>query len=152
MTKPKPGDDEALAALLPHIVEPVAPPASLKQRLMTGVASYETLKPLADVRSYDSGWAGSGVPGVEIKRLFHDAHTGRTTLLLRMEPGARFPAHLHHDDEQCMVLRGDIGWGELVYREGDFVVMGKATTHPEIHTVEGNLLLIVAGKNEFARA
>lgn len=151
MKKPTPEDDAALATLLPHIVEPIAPPAALKQRLLAGVANYEALKPLADVRSYDEGWAGSGVPGVEVRKLFHDTGTGRNTLLLRMEPGARFPAHLHHDDEQCLVIRGDIGWGELVYREGDFVVMGRATTHPEIHTVDGNLLLIVAGKNEFVR-
>ena len=47
------------------------------------------------------------------------------------------------------MLKGDIRFGELVYEEGDFVVMGKDTDHPEIHTVNGNLLLLVAGRTEF---
>jgi len=36
--------------------------------------------------------------------------------------------------------------------QGDFVVMANETTHPAIHSVHGNLLLIVAGHNEFVHA
>jgi anti-sigma factor ChrR (cupin superfamily) len=140
------------AALLAESVPPAAPKPSVKGRLLDRVAGYEALKPLADVRPYDGGWVNSGVEGVDIRNLFRDPGSGRTTMLVRMEPGMRLPAHYHHDDEQCMVIRGDIRWGELVYQEGDFVVMGKETTHPEIHTVDGNLLLIVAGRNEFVNA
>jgi hypothetical protein len=47
------------------------------------------------------------------------------------------------------VLKGDIGWGDLVYEEGDFIVMGKGTKHPEIRTINGNLLLLISGRTEF---
>ena len=50
------------------------------------------------------------------------------------------------------MIEGDIRWGELVYEKGDFVVMGKSTTHPEIRTETGNVLLIIAGRNEFVHA
>ncbi len=137
------------AALLAEVAPPVAPPPSLKQRLMSRVADYESLKPLADVRPHDGAWRSAGVDGVDYKVLFQDKGTGRTTMLLRMQPGTRLPAHHHHDDEQCLVLRGDVRWRDLVYEEGDFVVMGRDTHHPEITSVHGNLLLLVAGHNEY---
>jgi anti-sigma factor ChrR (cupin superfamily) len=137
------------ASMLALSASPVVPASSVKERLLRHVANFETLKPLADVRRDEDAWAPSGVPGVDIKPLYRDRATGRSTALIRMAPGTSFPAHFHHDDEQCLVVSGDIGWGEIVYREGDFVVMGKDTAHPEIRTEHGNMLLIVAGRNEF---
>lgn len=137
------------AWLLAGTVTPVAPAPSLKDRVLARVAQFEQLKPLADVRRNEEYWVSGGMPGVEIKPLFQDEETGRSTYLLRMQPGVRLPAHYHHDAEQCLVLKGDIGWGDLVYEEGDFIVMGKGTKHPEIHTVNGNLLLLMSGRTEF---
>lgn len=137
------------AAVLAEAAPPVVPPPSLKQRLMARVADYEALKPVADIRTHDGAWRPAGLPGVDVKVLFQDKEHGRTTMLLRMQPGARLPAHHHGDDEQCLVLKGDIRWRELVYEEGDFIAMGKDSHHPEIHTVNGNLLLLIAGHNEY---
>jgi len=136
------------ASLLAEIVPAVPPAPSIKSKLMERVSNLEA-KPLADVRRYDDQWVHSGVPGIDLKTLFKDKKSGRTTMLVRMEPGASLPSHRHGDDEQCLVLQGDVRWGELVYEEGDFVVMANETTHPRIHSVHGNLLLIVAGHNEF---
>jgi hypothetical protein len=140
------------AAVIAESVPPVAPPRSLKERLMSRVANYEVLKPIADVRPHDGVWVSAGTPGVDVKPLFVDKATGRTTMLVRMQPGARLPAHRHHDDEQCMVLRGDVRWRDIVYEEGDFVVMGNESEHPEVTSVNGNLLLIIAGRNEYISA
>lgn len=145
-------DTAEAASLLAESTVSSPPAASIKSRLMARVAAYQTVKPIADVRRNEPTWAPSGAPGVDIKQLFNDDVTGRTTVLLRMAPGARFPAHRHHDVEQCLVVTGDIRFGELVYEEGDFVVMGKHTDHPEIHTVNGNVLLLVAGHTEFLHA
>ena len=109
------------------------------------MAQFEQLKPLADVRRNEEHWVSAGVPGADIKQLFHEGESGRSTYLLRMQPGVSLPAHFHNDTEQCLVLKGDIGWGDLVYEEGDFIVMGKGTKHPEIRTINGNLLLLISG-------
>lgn len=140
------------AWLLAAGLEPVTPAPSLKSRVLARVAQFEQLKPLADVRRNEEHWVSAGMPGVDIKPLFEDKETGRSTYLMRMQPGTRLPAHHHHDAEQCLVLKGDIGWGDLVYEEGDFIAMGKGTKHPEIYTVQGNLLLLVAGRTEFLNA
>ena len=139
----------AAAAILADTIAPAQPKPELRDRLTARIAAYEELKPLAELRTHEGAWSSAGAPGVEMRRLFRDPDSGRTTLLLRMEPGARLPAHRHGDHEQCLVLSGDIGWGELIYREGDFVTMGKGTSHPEIRSEQGNLLLLVAGRNEF---
>ncbi|HTS65961.1 MAG TPA: cupin domain-containing protein [Candidatus Acidoferrales bacterium] len=140
------------AALLAEGAAPAAPAPSVKSRLMTRVAAYEQVKPIADVRDNEPHWMPYGAPAVEVKQLFRDATTGRTTVLIRMGAGARLPAHHHHDIEQCLVIKGDVRFGELVYEEGDFVVMGKDTDHPDIHSVHGNVLLLVAGRTEFLHA
>ena len=141
--------EELEFAVLAESVAPVTPRASVKDRLMARVAAYEVVKPLADVRRNEAAWLPYGAPGVEVKPLFQDVETGRSTVLVRMAAGSRLPAHRHHDVEQCLVLKGDVRFGELVYEEGDFVVMGKDTEHPEIHSVHGTMLLLVAGRTEF---
>jgi anti-sigma factor ChrR (cupin superfamily) len=140
------------AALLAESGAPVAPSPSVKDRLMARIAAYEKVRPVADIRRNEPGWMPYGEEGVDVKPLFRDELTGRTTVLLRMAPGAHFPAHHHHDVEQCLVVKGDVCFGDLVYEEGDFVVMGKHTDHPEIHSVHGNILLLVAGRTEFLQA
>jgi len=143
------GQMEEAAALLAESIEIVAPPPDLRQRLLARVAAFEQLKPVADVRADENTWVRSGMPGVDIKTLFQEPESGRTTYLIRMEPGAKLPAHKHGDVEQCLVLEGDIRWGDIVYRKGDFMAMGKDTEHPEIYTVDGNLMLLIAGHTEF---
>ena len=145
-------DAAEAAALLAEAAAPAAPAPSVKSRLMARVEHYEIAKPVADIRHNEPAWMPYGLPGVEVKPLFIDKQTSRTTVLLRMAPGARLPSHRHHDVEQCLVIKGDIRFGELVYEEGDFVVMDKDTDHPEIHSVGGNILLLVAGRTEFLHA
>ena len=145
-------DMREAAWLLAESLTPIAPAPALKSRLLSRVAQFEQLKPLADVRRNEEHWVNAGVPGADIKQLFHEAESGRSTYLLRMQPGVSLPAHFHHDTEQCLVLKGDIGWGDLVYEEGDFIVMGKGTKHPEIRTINGNLLLLISGHTEFDHA
>jgi anti-sigma factor ChrR (cupin superfamily) len=137
------------AALLAESVAPMAPAPSLKGRLLSRVADFELLKPVADVRRDENTWVHSGMPGIDIKPLFKESATGRNTYLVRMEPGARMAPHHHGDIEQCLVVKGDVRWGSLVFEEGDFMVMGKDTAHPEVHTVNGVIMLIISGHNEF---
>src|SRR5207248_6899128 len=103
------------AALLGERVAPVAPKPSLKGRLLGIVADFELLKPVADVRRDENTWVHSGMPGIDIKPLFKEAATGRNTYLVRMEPGARMAPHHHGDIEQCLVVKGDVRWGNLVF-------------------------------------
>ena len=138
--------------MLVAAIAPAAPRPSVRDRLMARVAAYEELRSLADVRRNEGGWLSAGFPGVDVRPLFRDRTSGQSTVLIRMEPGAKLPTHSHGANEQCLVLEGDIRWGEVAYEAGDFVVMAKDTTHPELHSKSGNLLLIISGHNEYAHA
>jgi anti-sigma factor ChrR (cupin superfamily) len=138
-----------MSEVLAETAAPVAPSPGLKDRLISRVAAYEQLKPIADVRRDEDTWIGSGIPGIDIKTLFREPALGRSTYLVRMQPGARLPGHRHGDVEQCLVIEGDIRCGDIAYEKGDFVVMGKDTEHPEIYTLGGNVMLLIAGHNEF---
>ncbi len=141
---------DAATVLITDAIPEVPPPPFLRERLLARVAAYEELKPLAEVRRSEGGWRNAGAPGVEKRLLYHDRVLDRTTTLVRMAPGSCLPEHTHTDDEQCLVLEGDISWGAASYGAGDFLVMGKASHHPEMRTENGNLLLLVAGHNEFS--
>ena len=142
-------EEREVATLLGSVVSVVAPPPGLRDRLMRRVADYEELKPASEVRTFDGGWRTTGLPGIDYKPLYHDKKSGMFTQLMRMEPGARYPQHMHYDDEQCLVLQGDVRWRESRYLQGDFVTISAGVLHQTLETDAGNVLLIISGHNEF---
>jgi len=140
------------AAEIGFSLEPVAPRPELRARLMAKIKANPQFTPESLVRADEGKWTPIGVPGVAIKPLFRDPQSKLTTMLVRMDPGASLPSHHHGDAEQCLVLEGDVQWRDQVYTKGDFIVAGKESVHPAIRTVNGNLLLIISGHNEFIAA
>lgn len=122
---------EALVAL----ATPVAPPPSLKARLM---ASLAPVHPAQVVRASEEGWRKGPVSGSRIKPLH-----GRSTFLLELAPGAVFPAHDHdHGNEQCLVISGSVRSGDLRVAAGDYVFMPQGSHHDALETDDGCVLLI----------
>jgi quercetin dioxygenase-like cupin family protein len=72
------------------------------------------------VRSAADAWVALKVPGVSVKRL-RRAETGESTALVRLEPGARFPAHNHPAGEEVFVLEGDVTIGPHRLGAGDYL-------------------------------
>ncbi|MFN7922207.1 MAG: cupin domain-containing protein [Bryobacteraceae bacterium] len=134
---------EELAAELAFAPPPAAPPASLKDRLMARVAPHHE-HGLGAIRKDEGVWRQSKAsPGVSFKVLYRDNKANLVTQLVRMAPGAKFPAHLHGGDEQCLIIEGDLRHNGHVYTAGDFTWAEAETVDPELHTVDGNLLLII---------
>jgi quercetin dioxygenase-like cupin family protein len=73
------------------------------------------------VRAGAEGWRALKVPGVSVKVLRRDAETGASTALVRLEPGARFPAHNHPAGEEVLVLEGDVLIGPDRLGAGDYL-------------------------------
>ncbi|HWW75527.1 MAG TPA: cupin domain-containing protein, partial [Pyrinomonadaceae bacterium] len=65
------------------------------------------------VRKDEGKWRPTGDAGISYKLLYADRERGTYTTLVRMEPGARIPAHRHVGVEQCLVLEGDLRAGVL---------------------------------------
>jgi anti-sigma factor ChrR (cupin superfamily) len=122
--------------------EPVEPDPGLEARLFAriGAAPVDAAPVCAApkiVRSDQGQWR-TVAPGV-CTRLLHEERT----MLVRMEPGSRLPAHPHAFEEQCLVLEGAIEDGDgNKASAGDFVVMAKGSTHPPIFSEAGALFLV----------
>lgn len=79
-------------------------------------------------------------PGVESKVLNDDGRT--RTWLARMEAGATLPGHRHYADEECLVVEGSVLLGNVLMQAGDYQIARKGTTHGEIRSPNGCVLLL----------
>lgn len=79
------------------------------------------------------------------KLLYIDEKKGLTSYLLRIEPGAKDSPHQHTSDEHCMVLEGDISFGNIHLRAGDYHLAAKGSWHEEAYSEHGALLYIQTG-------
>jgi anti-sigma factor ChrR (cupin superfamily) len=92
---------------------------------------------------HDQGaFEATAFPGIVARKLHVDPDAGRSTMLVRMAPGTRFPGHRHGGYEECYVLSGDLHHGSRVMRGGDFEWVDTGSRHGEQWTEEGCLLLI----------
>ena len=123
------------------------PPAGLEGRLMARVTSpCEAVRVLA--RGSDGSWLESGVPGVSLKQLFLDESTGNVTRLVKLEPGAVYPAHGHAGLEHCYVVEGDLVFHDHTLHSGDYEVAMPDTAHSTVSSVHGCLLLLITNQND----
>jgi quercetin dioxygenase-like cupin family protein len=94
-----------------------------------------TPKPIPNqlVRAHDLEWqplAEPGISGVLVKVLRFDQEQGRApTILLKFEPGARYPAHNHAGGEEIFVLEGEVQLGKDLLRAGDYLYTAPNRKH-----------------------
>jgi quercetin dioxygenase-like cupin family protein len=73
------------------------------------------------MKSDEEGWRELKIPGVSVKALRRDPETGGSTALVKLAPGAKFPAHNHPAGEEVFVLEGDVLIGPDRLRAGDYL-------------------------------
>lgn len=129
---------EDLAALLLDAVAPHSPGPSpaLKAKVMERVARESGI---STVRAAAQGWIAVSA-GVVAKVLNDDGRI--RTWLARLAPNANLPAHSHHGDEECYVLEGQVFFGDCELNAGDYQVARAGTTHGEVRTPTGCLMLV----------
>ena len=101
------------------------------------------------ISSTDGAWVETAVPGVQVKILAIDRVRDQVTMLIKGEPGARYPAHRHSGPEECYVLSGSVNIEGQVLRAGDFHHAEGDSDHGEIWTDEGMELLVVAAASDY---
>jgi anti-sigma factor ChrR (cupin superfamily) len=155
---------------LGRLVDPCQPPEAVKKRLLERIAKQivapprdATVAPQSDTRDSllrkrergatkprfeiqrggEAQWF-SPAPGQSIRVLAIDRPQRRFTALVRLEAGARYPAHHHSGTEECYVLEGDLRSGVDVLYAGDFQRALPDSWHEEQWSLEGCVCLIVA--------
>jgi len=93
------------------------------------------------VRADDGAWEDL-YPGVTKRQLYADPGQGWRAVMIRMAPGATYPAHAHAGVEECLVLEGEFEFDDLTVRQGDFHLAFPDRDHPESFSRAGALLYI----------
>jgi anti-sigma factor ChrR (cupin superfamily) len=131
----------ALAEALFDSLPAIAPPATVRERLLQQISADRTavLKPSAQRR-----WKAAGPVGVSKCVLKIDRATQRVTYLLKMEAGASLPAHDHRHAEELYILDGDADLEGRLLQKGDYQSCPAGSRHAVMHTRNGCEALIIA--------
>ncbi len=138
------------AAMMAESARPIAPPDGLKTKLLERIedAPQQGTGLLLDeagvriLRSEELPWEDLAVPGLAVKRLHVDADSGRVTSLVRFDPGVVYPAHEHADNEELLVLSGDLEIQGRVMGPGDYCRGAAGSRHSRGVSRGGALVLI----------
>ncbi|MBA2492002.1 MAG: cupin domain-containing protein [Gammaproteobacteria bacterium] len=138
-----------LLAILLEAVPPATPDAARAARMRKRILEGARIQPHANA-DYHTVPADSGAwlridPRLEMKILYKDARA--TSFLLRLEPGARLPAHVHAADEECLVLEGELRLGEgVTLKAGDYHFAPRGLPHGVAESPGGALLFLRSEK------
>ena len=147
---------ESTTEMLARSVPTATPPPGLRERILRSVgmpplptSSQPWTGPAIDPAFFfiavkdDSGWKHLPVPGASIKLLSADRERGYAVLMGRLDAGVRYPAHLHANAEDIIVLTGDLTIAGRRLGPGDFHHCAAGTEHPVNYSEEGCTLLAV---------
>ena len=126
-------------------VNGVEPSPAVRDALLARVAapSHHT------ITATDGEWIETAVPGLRRKILAIDRERDQITMLIKADPGARYPAHRHSGPEECYVISGSLIVEGRVLRAGDFHHAEGDSDHSEIWTDEGAEVLLVASASDY---
>jgi len=97
------------------------------------------------VRKDEGRWQSLSAPGVSLKVLRSNKESGESTILLRFEAGASFPAHNHPGGEEVYIIEGDIKLGKHELNAGDYLYTPPDGKHAAI-SKNGCLMLVSVAK------
>jgi len=101
------------------------------------------------IAAAEGTWIETPMSGIRMKILAIDRVRDRVTMLLKGEPGARYPAHRHSGPEECYVISGSVVVEGQVLRAGDFHHAEGESDHAELWTDEGVEVLLVASASDY---
>lgn len=109
-----------------------------------GVKEVPALPGTVTLRAGDGAWEKRDDlgRGVERRMLWDDPATGRHAFLVRLAAGGTIHWHGHSADEECYILEGDLNFGPLRLKAGDFHLAKRGITHPAATSQSGVVFLI----------
>jgi quercetin dioxygenase-like cupin family protein len=136
-------DGDVLEALLLdlHPREPAARArGALKSRILARATQPPAAPGIITIPASDEGWI-EALPKIRIKRVYTDGTA--ESYLVRLEPGARAPAHDHPGDEECIVLEGSVRYaGGSTLKAGDYEAVQAGAHHSELISDTGALVFL----------
>jgi anti-sigma factor ChrR (cupin superfamily) len=140
----KPVLDDAMAAELTVAIAPAELAAGDRDRMRARIMAriQAEAPPLTfTIRATEMRWVTVG-PGVEVKVLRMDRERNDQTVLIRMARGSIVVGHRHTQEEECLILEGEVYIGDYHLSQGDMHVARPGARHEPIRAPHGALLMI----------
>lgn len=150
---------ERVVELLGHAPLEVAPAPSVRATLLgelapqtrptrpEGIEESESQPRFSTILASEGEWKEIS-KGVEIKELLVNPERSTMTFLLRIQPGAKAPAHRHPAIEELFVIEGDCRVNSEVLRPGDYRC-AQAGSADRILTSESGTTVLVFGPIDY---
>lgn len=95
---------------------------------------------------------GVNTSGIFVKVLRFDESTKRApAIMLKFEPGAKYPAHNHPAGEEVFVLEGEVKFGKNNLSAGDYLYTPPGGAHAVWSKIGCVMLLIIPEEVEILR-
>ena len=121
------------------------PAPAVRERVMERVKASR----LYSLRAHEGTWTPGPVPGTRVKLLSLDRLRNSATLLMRVDPGARYPAHHHSGGEDCYVISGEIIVAGQRLHAGDFHRADADSDHGVLASDTGAEVLLVVSAADY---
>jgi anti-sigma factor ChrR (cupin superfamily) len=128
------------------------PTASLQARLSLRIAEETGMQPVPPTapRQAEPAWE-QVAPGIECKLLATDAERHRVSMLVRLAPGASYPAHSHAGVEELHLLDGELWIDERKLIAGDYSHGAPGTNDERVWSETGCTCVLVTSTEDILR-
>jgi anti-sigma factor ChrR (cupin superfamily) len=128
------------------------PPTSLQVRLAHRIAGETGKQPvLPPARHWsEPGWQ-QVAPGIECKLLATDTERHRVSMLVRLAPGASYPAHTHAGVEELHLLGGELWIDERKLFPGDYSCGAPGVCDQRVWSETGCTCVLVTSTKDVLR-
>ena len=125
------------------------PATSLQTRLALRIAEETGKQPvLPPAQQWVEPEWEQVAPGIECKLLATDTERHRVSMLIRLAPGVRYPAHTHAGVEELHLLDGELWIDELKLLPGEYNFGAPGTTDERVWSETGCTCLLVTSTKD----
>ena len=128
------------------------PPFAIQARLALRIAA-ETGE--ATTFSLEAEWREPDweqiAPRIECKILSCDDERARVSMLVRLEPGARYPAHTHVGDEELFLLEGELMIDDRRLVPGSYNHGSPGASDESVWSATGCICLLITSTEDVLR-
>src|SRR4051812_47746831 len=133
----------------------LSPTTSLQARLAFRIAEETGKQPLLLPRQGEQAWSEPEweqvAPGIECKLLATDTKMHRVSMLVRLAPGASYPAHTHAGAEELHLLDGELWIDERKLFPGDYNYGASGAGDERVWSETGCPCLLVTSTKDVLR-
>ena len=128
------------------------PTASLQRRLALRIAEETGKQPVLPLaRQWSEPEWEQVAPGIECKLLATDTERERVSMLVRLAPGARYPAHTHAGVEELHLLDGELWIDDRKLFPGDYNYAPPGTGDQLVWSETGCTCVLVTSTEDVLR-